>query len=152
METKQIKIDVPQGYEIDKEKSTFENIILKPIDVKLPLSVDELLNRFYYLDNLGEVCRIGATPTKNHVSTEKRAKAFLSLMQLVELRDAWNGDWRADWNNENATKYSIVFNKDRKRLSSFTTCSCVLHFKTEELAEKFLAQFEGLINEAKELL
>ena len=32
METKQIKIEVPQGYEIDKEKSTFENIILKPIE------------------------------------------------------------------------------------------------------------------------
>jgi len=42
METKQIKIEVPQGYEIDKEKSTFENIILKPIENKLPLSYFEI--------------------------------------------------------------------------------------------------------------
>ncbi len=44
METKQIKIEVPNGYEIDKDKSTWENIILKPIEVKLPLSVDEISN------------------------------------------------------------------------------------------------------------
>lgn len=30
METKTIKLNVPEGYEIDKEKSTFENIVLNP--------------------------------------------------------------------------------------------------------------------------
>lgn len=28
---KEIKIEIPQGYEIDKEKSTFEKIVLKKI-------------------------------------------------------------------------------------------------------------------------
>ena len=28
---KEFKIEVPEGYEIDKEKSTFENIVLKSI-------------------------------------------------------------------------------------------------------------------------
>ena len=32
METKTMKIDVPNGYEIDQEKSTFENIVLKKVD------------------------------------------------------------------------------------------------------------------------
>lgn len=32
METKEIKIQVPDGYEIDKENSTFECIKLKPIN------------------------------------------------------------------------------------------------------------------------
>lgn len=31
METKEIKIDIPEGYEIDKENSTFECIKFKPI-------------------------------------------------------------------------------------------------------------------------
>lgn len=31
METKELKIQVPKGYEIDKENSTFELIKFKPI-------------------------------------------------------------------------------------------------------------------------
>ena len=31
METKELKIQAPKGYEIDKERSTFERIIFKPI-------------------------------------------------------------------------------------------------------------------------
>lgn len=30
---KTLKIEIPKGYEIDKEKSTFENIIFKPINI-----------------------------------------------------------------------------------------------------------------------
>lgn len=32
METKSLKIEIPKGYEIDKEKSTFENIVFKKVD------------------------------------------------------------------------------------------------------------------------
>ena len=32
METKILKINVPKGYEIDKENSTFENIVFKKVD------------------------------------------------------------------------------------------------------------------------
>ena len=31
MEIKELKIEVPQGYEIDKQKSTFEKIVFKKI-------------------------------------------------------------------------------------------------------------------------
>ena len=31
METKEIKIQIPKGYEIDKENSTFECVKFKPI-------------------------------------------------------------------------------------------------------------------------
>lgn len=151
METKQIKIEVPNGYEIDKEKSTFENIILKPIEVKLPLSVDEIPNRFYFIGTYANLVKTECEPTKNQLSTENRAKAFLALMQLVELRDAWNGDWRADWKN-NEIKYCIVKFKYETKIETYENYSEVLYFKTKDLAEKFLTQFEDLINEAKELL
>lgn len=32
METKTLKIEIPNGYEIDKEKSTFETIVLKKVN------------------------------------------------------------------------------------------------------------------------
>jgi hypothetical protein len=49
METKQLKITVPEGYEIDKEKSTFENIVFKE---------KTALNHVTYLGFDREECRI----------------------------------------------------------------------------------------------
>lgn len=129
METKQIKIEVPQGYEIDKEQSTFENIILKPIEVKLPLSVEEI----------------------QRLDTAKYKDAFEALEQLVHLRDAWNEGWKPDW-NYNDNKYCIFFYRNKLEKCVMSNESIPLHFKTLELAEKFAEQFKDLINEAKELL
>ena len=33
MEQKEIKINIPDGYEIDKEKSTFEKIVFKKVEL-----------------------------------------------------------------------------------------------------------------------
>lgn len=152
METKQIKIEVPQGYEIDKEKSTFENIILNPIEGKLPLSVKEIQGRSWYICSNGKVTELTMEWIDlNQLSTETRAKAFLALMQLVELRDAWNGEWKVDWMMCDF-KYCIAIIGNKIHVEAYKMTSTVLHFKSRELAEKFLTQFENLINEAKELL
>lgn len=132
METKQIKISelVPQGYEIDKEKSTFENIILKPIEVKLPLSVDDLPKGTCF----------------NQYDSKLNA-----FRDLLLLRDAWNGDWKADW-NDNDNKYCIFFYRNKLEKCLRSNANAPLHFKTLELRDKFAEQFKDLINEAKELL
>ena len=132
METKQIKISelVPQGYEIDKEKSTFENIILKPIEVKLPLSVEEIKD----------------------LKVNKYDDELEALKELIHLRDAWNEGWKADWCNSDESKYYIYVYKKEILFGVSYQYNYVLHFKTRELAEKFAEQFEDLINEAKELL
>ena len=38
----EVKIEVPQGFEIDKDKSTFEKIVFKEIENKLPISFEEI--------------------------------------------------------------------------------------------------------------
>ena len=38
METKEMKIQVPEGYEIDRKNSTFEKIVFKKIEKELPKS------------------------------------------------------------------------------------------------------------------
>lgn len=144
MQTKEIKISelVPNGYEIDKEKSTIENIILKPIN-ELPLSYFEIPNLNYSIFD---------PHRRLNLSTENRVKAFIALIQLIELRDAWNGDWVVDWSNSK-DKYSIILYENKEiRVENAFGYKRVLCFKTRELAEKFAAQFEDLINEAKELL
>lgn len=44
MDTKKLKINIPEGYEIDKEKSTFEEIVFKKVEdpfTKLPKNWEE---------------------------------------------------------------------------------------------------------------
>lgn len=45
METKEVKIEVPKGYEIDKENSTFECIKFKPI--KKSMTYDDVINELF---------------------------------------------------------------------------------------------------------
>ena len=132
MEKKQIKISelVPQGYEIDKEKSTIENIILKPIEDKLPLSVDDLPKGTCF----------------NQYDSKLNA-----FRDLLLLRDAWNGDWKPNWLDDK-NKYYIYLYENQVYVEQTYGFRRVLYFKTKELAKKFATQFEDLINEAKELL
>ena len=39
---KTIKITPPEGYEVDKEKSTFNEIVFKKLEPNLPMSWEEL--------------------------------------------------------------------------------------------------------------
>ena len=45
MGTKEMKIQVPEGYEIDKENSTFERIKFKPI--KKAITYDDVINELF---------------------------------------------------------------------------------------------------------
>lgn len=52
MKNKELKIEIPDGYEIDRENSTFEKIVFKKIESKLPKSWEELkIISGYYLDS-----------------------------------------------------------------------------------------------------
>ena len=43
MEAREMKIQVPEGYEIDREKSTFESIVFKKVEAKdLPKRWEDL--------------------------------------------------------------------------------------------------------------
>ena len=65
MKTKEVKIQIPEGYEIDKENSTFERIKFKPIKKGITYRkiCDNLFSREpayaadggYYIDNGGYV-------------------------------------------------------------------------------------------------
>ena len=127
METKEMKIQVPEGYEIDREHSTFENIIFRKVERKLPKKWEDLENvNGHYADSWGDVrCYYGVnTPdhtNKNIFPTKEEAEACLALAQLCQLRDTYRAQ-------------------------------SVLHFKTKKLRDKFLENFRDLIEIAKPLL
>ena len=139
----EFKIEVPEGYQIDKDKSTFEKIVFKEIESKLPMSVSEIPNRKFYITNDSNIVinnnkRVLSTGRSciNQLSTKERAEAFLALMQLVELRDVWNGD---------SERHLYLIYRENKT-------SNLLSFKTLELRNQFSEQFKDLIEQAKELL
>jgi len=166
METKEIKINVPEGYEIDQENSTFECIKFKPIKKELPKTWKEFCETHPRVAGEGyvktdSICRVieatgGYTRNpeddRNLLPSKELAEAMLALCQLIQLRDCYNGGWEPDWCDSEAGKYCINSFRD----SIHTTCTYVeqkvLAFKTKELRDQFLENFRDLIEIAKPLL
>lgn len=96
METKEIKIKVPKGYEIDKENSTFECIKLKPI--KKELTYKDIAKGLFdgepfYTDSYGEVLRLSGKykkNEKNNATSKKQLYRLLALNQLLNIAEYYN--------------------------------------------------------------
>lgn len=98
METKELKIQVPEGYEIDKENSTFERIRFKPIkkDITYKGICNTLfVNDTYFITDRGYVHKNALwdneiIPDKNIATTEKQLKKLLALNQLLNIAKYYN--------------------------------------------------------------
>lgn len=158
MKTKELKIEVPKGYEIDEEKSTFEKIVFKKVENELPKKWEDLENvNGHYVDSWGGViCYYGVnTPdhtNKNIFPTKEEAEACIALAQLCQLRNRYNGDWKPNWRTGSEIKYCIIIDENKIIESQYITLNQVLAFKTKELRDKFLENFRDLIETAKPLL
>lgn len=156
METKELKIQVPEGYEIDKEKSTFEKIVFKKEERKLPKKWEDLYEvKGWFVDFHSDVVTSGSMRTadsvKNIFPTKEEAEACLALAQLCQLRDRYNDGWKPNW-DDGGEKHCVYFH-DNEINSAYTYSSHrVLTFKTQELRDKFLENFRDLIEQAKPLL
>lgn len=97
MET-EVRIQVPEGMEIDRENSTFECIKFKPKKVTYRDIQKKLLDRY--------TCYTYTTPAH-----ESKCVTF---RKLLEVADYLNGDWKPDWNNKFEEKYFLVYNYTNK--------------------------------------
>jgi len=155
---KHLKIEIPSGYEIDKEKSTFENIVFKPIKKELPKSWDELEGiSGYYINDVS--CVIHEIKNCNHTgkeinifATKEQAEASLALAQLSQLREVYRDGWSPDWCDSTRKKYIIEFYNDKVRTDWFCSGGNFLSFQSEEVCNLFLENFRNLIEQAKPLM
>ena len=151
-----IKITPPEGYEIDKEKSTFDKIVFKKIENNLPMSWEELKRvKGYYVSSDSDMLYCNYYPTRevtrNLFPTEEEAKAMLAMAQLCQLRDVWNGGWKPDFTDD-TEKYCIASYGNILHKYICYNLHCSMAFKTKELLNKFMETFKDLLEEAKPFL
>ena len=161
MEKKKLKINIPEGYEIDRENSTFEEIVFKKIEdpfSKLPKTWEEYCKRTKgYTSYYGYSINENTYETKfdgfyNEFFTKERVKQYVALGKLLQLRDYWVSNWKDDSNNSVAVIYHfegeiVNINVSKKRSLSYS-----LTFPTREMAKEFRNCFEDLIKEAYPLV
>lgn len=97
METKELKIQAPEGYEIDREKSTLDCIKFKPIRKK-NITYEDVSNElfsnkyYYYMDSNGDIQwnQTNNTEDTNNASNVKQLERLLALNQLFNIAEYYN--------------------------------------------------------------
>lgn len=96
METKEIKIQAPEGYEIDKENSTFEYIKFKLI--KKNITYEDICEKlfkdsYHFIDGGGLINLYTGQKykfNKNNASNHQQLKRILALNQLLNIAEYYN--------------------------------------------------------------
>ena len=161
MEEKKLKINIPEGYEIDRENSTFEEIVFKKVEdplAKLPKTWEEYCKRTQgYISYYGDPTDDDTHEAKfskfyNEFFTKERVKQYVALSKLLQLRDYWVGNWKNDSNNFVNVIYNLNGEIKNMGLSHKQSLNFPLTFPTREMAQKFIECFEDLIKEACPLI
>ena len=96
MET-EIKIQVPEGMEIDKENSTFECIKFRPKKV----TYEDISEKYCW----SSIIRVDS----------KHIEKMFTFRKLLEVAEYLNDDWKPDWNDSKQIKYLIQYDHIRKQ-------------------------------------
>lgn len=96
METKEIKIQIPGGYEIDKVNSTPNYIKLKPI--KKDVTYGDVCEKNFeysgfYISSTGrieEMASLSWNDDKNNAANRKQLERVLALNQLLNIAEYYN--------------------------------------------------------------
>ena len=154
MDTKKLKINIPEGYEIDRENSTFEEIVFKKVEdpfAKLPKTWKEYCKRTKgYTSYYGYSINENTYETKfdgfyNEFFTKERVKQYVALGKLLQLRDYWVGDWKINSDNIYIIYKNVI-------MAAMPNSDFPLTFPTREMAKRFKECFEDLIKEAYPLV
>lgn len=147
---KELKIEIPKGYEIDKEKSTFAKIVFKKINNR-PKTWEEYCeltkgNTSNYANATTlMVYKDRFNGAYNEFSTKERAEQFIAIGKLMQLRDYWVKGYKTTEEEyviyitcQGNLRVTTLQNKFMKKLT----------FPTEEMANDFIKCFSGLIKTA----
>ena len=155
--SKELKIDIPEGYEIDQKNSTFERIMFKKKHT-YPKSWEEFCencqttDKEYYICSDSEIFDTCNTQNRdcdedrNNCKTKEEAEAFLALMQLKRLWHEYVDNYSEKLED---TYYIACFREtDGIEFNVYHSISLIetflFKFPSKELAKEFLNNFEDL--------
>ena len=118
----EIRIQVPEGMEIDRENSTFECIKFKPKEITYA-DISCMMVPYNY----------------TVYTTARHQQKCVTFRKLLEVADYLNSDWKPDWNDKAEAKYFILYNHKHKELRVWA-CNYInsgeVYFSSEENAKK----------------
>jgi len=157
MDQKEVKISIPEGYEIDKEKSSFERIIFKKKEKEIKKWIDLVGNVIplgsCYIEDGG--CVFPSSGKFNVCSVnifidERHAKSALAMAQISQLMPYF-GEAITDeeWIDGNIRKYFItkLDNNIARGLCVYDSYYHLLAFHTEEQRESFYKNNKQLVKD-----
>lgn len=129
MEEKEVKIQVPEGYEIDKENSTFECIKFKKKDLTLTEIFNEFVNPIY---NIELAC-----------STAAHMDKIDAINNLIFVAKYLNDGWVPNFKDINAPKYCLCMCNNRIDVGCHgLVYTSTIYFKSRELARQAIEILE----------
>lgn len=153
-ETKEVKIAIPEGYEIDTEKSTFTNIVFKKCNSWLESLKQKCHNAYVkgYMMSGEFITNYFKDPLKICVfANEKQAKcakAYAIITQIIANDIRFGGGITdEEWAKGCVVKYVISRSRNQlKKETLFYTYSPIA-FHTEEQRDLFLKENEQLLKD-----
>ena len=152
---KEINIVAPEGFEIDKEHSTFECIKFKPIEKKKWRDNEDAPIKGYYITLSGHISdqfygkniedNFGLFASKRQT---KSAIAMARISQIMANDERFGGViTNEEWRDDNMRKYVIIREKDNISVHSHFTYYHFLAFRTAEQRDLFLDENEDLLKD-----
>ena len=143
---KELKIIPPTGYEIDRQKSTFEKIVFKKIPENPKTWEDYcslMKGKTVYYTNCNTITVSGFSDAHDKFVNKKRAEQFIALGKLLQLRDCWVKGY-------NEFRYAVYGDiLDRTVICDWLdNVHYPLTFPTKEMAKEFKDCFSELIKQA----
>ena len=153
-----IKWNVPEGWEIDKEKSNDKQIVFKKIEDKRANSWKEYCDMMkgkdsYVVDKYSNVhtTTFSEVPVVGEFEDKEEAQVFAAFSRLLKLRKNWIGDWKPDWESDKP-KFIIVNNRNNIEDSIAYYVNSPMTFPTAAMRDEFIATFKDLLEQAKPFL
>lgn len=154
METKELIITPPEGYEIDKESSTFERVIFKKKEVKRWRDGEKNIVDGYFLagHKVIQVHEISYTPSNYNVfATNKQAKSALAMAKISQIMA---NDERFGWPITDEEWKEVTIDKFCIGRSGKNYDTALLHhtyhflaFHTRDQRSLFLGENEDLVKD-----
>jgi hypothetical protein len=154
----QVTIQIPEGYEIDKEKTNFDENELcvkfkKKKDPKFRGSETPISG--FYISNSSDIFSVNGCESnsedQNIFFTKKQAKSALAMAQISRImaydKRFGGAITDAEWKNEYLKKYVITRYEDQLSVYSCYTRYQFLAFHTKEQEELFLKENVDLVKQ-----